>query len=96
MPFLGGNFQIPDIKTGNKRVDAVVVDEESVGSIEAHGCGAKILRGDGAFKHYLADSKAENSMVLHSPSVKRIFFFLAVFSFSAIKALSSAPNGSFY
>ncbi|KAK4799768.1 hypothetical protein SAY86_025133 [Trapa natans] len=54
-------FEIPDIKTGSKRVDAVVVDEESLGSEEAHGCGAKILRGDGAFKQYLANSKSENS-----------------------------------
>jgi hypothetical protein len=25
-------IQIPDVKTGNDRIDAVVVDEESVGS----------------------------------------------------------------
>lgn len=56
-------FQIPDIKTGNERVDAVVIDEESVGSIEAPGCGGKILRGDGALERYLAEAKFENSAV---------------------------------
>lgn len=53
--------QIPDIKAGNDRVDAVVVDEESVGSINAPGCGGKILRGDGALEQYLA--KAKDSVV---------------------------------
>ncbi|KAK4776548.1 hypothetical protein SAY86_005236 [Trapa natans] len=54
-------FEIPDLKTGNERIDAVVVDEESVGSVEAQGCGAKILRGDGAFRRYLAESELETS-----------------------------------
>ena len=49
--------QVPDIKTGDARVDAVVVDEESIGSINAPGCGGKILRGDGAFEQYLAQMK---------------------------------------
>lgn len=69
---LGNKFQIPDIKTGNERVDAVVVDEGSVGSIESHGCGAKILRGDGAFTRYLAESELENLAVLHFWSVKTV------------------------
>ncbi|CAI8593520.1 unnamed protein product [Vicia faba] len=50
-------FEIPDIKTGSERVDAVVVDEESVGSLTAPGCGGKILRGDGALEKYLAKTK---------------------------------------
>ncbi|CAL0333205.1 unnamed protein product [Lupinus luteus] len=54
-------FEIPDIKTGTDRVDAVVVDEESVGSVDAPGCGGKILRGDGALKQYIA--KIKDSMV---------------------------------
>jgi len=45
--------QIPDIKTGSDRIDAVVVDEESVGSRTSLGCGGKILRGDGALEQYL-------------------------------------------
>ncbi|KAK7283711.1 hypothetical protein RIF29_13437 [Crotalaria pallida] len=54
-------FEIPDIKTGADRVDAVVVDEESVGSVNALGCGGKILRGDGALEQYLA--KVDESVV---------------------------------
>ncbi|XP_030550785.1 CLP protease regulatory subunit CLPX3, mitochondrial [Rhodamnia argentea] len=54
-------YEIPDIKMGNERVDAVVIDEESVGSIEAPGCGGKILRGDGALERYLAEAKFQNS-----------------------------------
>ncbi|KAK7270782.1 hypothetical protein RJT34_26194 [Clitoria ternatea] len=50
-------FEIPDIKTGSDRVDAVVVDEESVGSLTAPGSGGKILRGDGALEQYLAKNK---------------------------------------
>ncbi|MFS7970386.1 putative Clp protease, ATP-binding subunit ClpX, Clp ATPase [Helianthus anomalus] len=41
-------YEIPDVKTGNDRVEAVVIDEESVGSVDKPGCGGKILRGDGA------------------------------------------------
>ncbi|XP_011009777.1 PREDICTED: ATP-dependent Clp protease ATP-binding subunit clpX-like, mitochondrial [Populus euphratica] len=50
-------YEIPDIKTGSDRVDAVVIDEESVGSVHAPGSGGKILRGDGALEHYLAEYK---------------------------------------
>ncbi|XP_020099315.1 CLP protease regulatory subunit CLPX1, mitochondrial-like isoform X3 [Ananas comosus] len=53
-------YEIPDVKTGNERVDAVVVDEEAIGSIERPGCGAKILRGDGAFNQYLLENKEKN------------------------------------
>lgn len=53
--------QIPDVKAGNEQIDAVVVDEESVGSVNAPGCGGKILRGDGALERYLA--KMEDSVV---------------------------------
>ncbi|XP_061342567.1 CLP protease regulatory subunit CLPX3, mitochondrial-like [Gastrolobium bilobum] len=54
-------FEIPETKTGSDKVDAVVVDEESVGSLNASGCGGKILRGDGALDRYLA--KMKDSMV---------------------------------
>ncbi|XP_054788103.1 CLP protease regulatory subunit CLPX1, mitochondrial-like [Prosopis cineraria] len=50
-------FEIPDVRTGNDRIDAVVVDEESVGSVDALGCGGKILRGQGALEDYLAKMK---------------------------------------
>ncbi|PSS00199.1 CLP protease regulatory subunit like [Actinidia chinensis var. chinensis] len=50
-------YEIPDVKTGNDRVDAVVIDEESVGSVNSPGCGGKILCGDGALEHYLAEAR---------------------------------------
>ncbi|WJX66748.1 hypothetical protein P8452_51277 [Trifolium repens] len=56
-------FEIPDIKTGSDRIDAVVVDEESVGSLTAPGCGGKILRGDGALEQYLAKAKDSEGSV---------------------------------
>lgn len=55
-------YEIPDAKTGSDRVDAVVIDEESVGSIDAPGCGGKILRGDGALEHYLAKTKLKDQV----------------------------------
>ncbi|MBA0681025.1 hypothetical protein Goari_012687, partial [Gossypium aridum] len=54
-------YEIPDVKTGHNRVDAVVVDEESVGSTDNPGCGGKILRGDGALKHYFAKTMLKDS-----------------------------------
>lgn len=53
-------YEIPDVKTGNDRVDAVVVDEESVGSVSAPGYGGKVLRGDGALQKYLAETKLKD------------------------------------
>ncbi|PIA48950.1 hypothetical protein AQUCO_01300078v1 [Aquilegia coerulea] len=50
-------YEIPDLRTGNDRIDAVVVDEEAVGSIEKCGCGAKLLYGDGALEVYLTQHK---------------------------------------
>lgn len=61
--FIGWIFQIPDLETGRDRVDAVAVDEESVGSVKAPGCGGKILRGDGALERYLAEYKLKESGV---------------------------------
>lgn len=54
---LASSLQIPDAKSGEKRIDAVVVDEEAVGSVDQPGCGAKILYGDGALDQYLSQSK---------------------------------------
>lgn len=48
--------QIPDVKTGEERIDAVVVDEEAVGSVARPGCGAKILRGKDTLHHYLSEN----------------------------------------
>ncbi|GMN56492.1 hypothetical protein TIFTF001_025599 [Ficus carica] len=55
-------YEIPDVKTGNERIDAVVVDEESVGSVDAPGCGGKILHSDGALERYLAENKLKDSV----------------------------------
>ncbi|KAF9616405.1 hypothetical protein IFM89_029659 [Coptis chinensis] len=52
-------YEIPDLETGKDKIDAVVVDEEAVGSMERSGCGAKILYGDGAFKLYLSQQKSK-------------------------------------
>ncbi|EEF42560.1 CLP protease regulatory subunit CLPX3, mitochondrial [Ricinus communis] len=54
-------YEIPDVKTGSDRVDAVIVDEESIGSVNASGHGGKILRGDGALESYLAEYKLKES-----------------------------------
>ncbi|XP_072149601.1 CLP protease regulatory subunit CLPX1, mitochondrial [Setaria viridis] len=51
-------YEIPDAKSGEKRIDAVVVDEDAVGSVDQPGCGAKILYGDGALDQYLSKIKA--------------------------------------
>ncbi|CAL1385171.1 unnamed protein product [Linum trigynum] len=40
-------FEVPDNKEGACAISAVVVDEEAVGTVDAPGCGAKILREDG-------------------------------------------------
>ncbi|CAM8945986.1 unnamed protein product [Rhodiola kirilowii] len=55
-------YEIPDVKTGDEKVDAVVVDEESVGTVNSPGCGGKILRGEGALDWYLTQSKFSNTM----------------------------------
>ncbi|XP_042373675.1 CLP protease regulatory subunit CLPX3, mitochondrial-like [Zingiber officinale] len=49
-------YEIPDVKSGEEQIDAVVVDEDSIGSVGRRGSGAKILRGDGAFERYMATS----------------------------------------
>ncbi|KAJ1279600.1 hypothetical protein BS78_04G167100 [Paspalum vaginatum] len=56
-------FEIPDAKSGEKQIDAVVVDEDAVGSVDQPGCGAKILYGDGALDHYLSQIKVSGDGV---------------------------------
>ncbi|MCL7045885.1 hypothetical protein MKW94_023207 [Papaver nudicaule] len=53
-------YEIPDAKTGKDKVDAVVIDEEALGSVRTMGCGAKILRGDGALQRYLSEAKLKD------------------------------------
>ncbi|KAJ9687742.1 hypothetical protein PVL29_016279 [Vitis rotundifolia] len=55
-------FEIPDVKTGTDMVDAVLVDEEAVESIEEQGCGAKVLRGEGALEQFLHETKSSNPL----------------------------------
>ncbi|GAV63310.1 AAA_2 domain-containing protein/ClpB_D2-small domain-containing protein [Cephalotus follicularis] len=49
-------FEVPDTKAGTSGVNSVLVDEEAVGSVNAPGCGAKILYGDGALERFLHKS----------------------------------------
>ncbi|TYH55066.1 hypothetical protein ES332_D09G213900v1 [Gossypium tomentosum] len=49
-------YEIPDVRTGDDVIDAVVVDEEAIGS-EDHRQGAKILYGKGALDRYLSQQK---------------------------------------
>ncbi|GJX37894.1 Clp protease regulatory subunit ClpX3, mitochondrial-like protein [Tanacetum coccineum] len=58
-------YEIPHAKTGNERVDAVVIDEESV--VIDEESGGKILRRDGALENYLAHmrSKVQQKDILY-------------------------------
>lgn len=47
-------------------MNAVLVDEEAVGPVDAPGCGAKILRADGALDQLLHDTKSRDPMVCFS------------------------------
>lgn len=49
-------YEIPDVRTGDNIIDAVVVDEEAVG-LEGRGSGAKILYGKDALDRYLSQHK---------------------------------------
>lgn len=51
------------METGSDRVDAVVVDEESVGTVDTLGCGGKILRGAGALECYLRETNLKDEVV---------------------------------
>lgn len=56
-------IQIPDAKTGKDRIDAVVVDEDS---IVKPGGGVKVLRGDGALDRYLSEAKTKDETVRYT------------------------------
>lgn len=49
-------YEIPNVKSGEEQIDAVVVDEDSVASVGRRASGAKILRGDGALERYIVSS----------------------------------------
>ncbi|XP_068664864.1 CLP protease regulatory subunit CLPX1, mitochondrial-like [Aristolochia californica] len=56
-------YEIPDVRDGKDRIDAVVVDEESVGSADKQGSGAKILYGDGALERYLSQQTVKDRSI---------------------------------
>lgn len=69
-------YEIPDTRTGDDVIDAVIVDEEAIG-LEGKGRGARILYGRGALDRYLSEqrpkevegSEAENEAEHELPSV---------------------------
>ncbi|PPS07621.1 hypothetical protein GOBAR_AA12994 [Gossypium barbadense] len=48
-------FEIPNTKMESHRVNAVLVDEEAVGSVDERGCGAKILYAEDEMDRLLED-----------------------------------------
>ncbi|EXB80407.1 ATP-dependent Clp protease ATP-binding subunit ClpX [Morus notabilis] len=65
-------FEVPDSKKGIDIIDAVLVDEEAVGSVDYSGCGAKLLRGHGAFEQFLHEMETEKPMVEHEQGKSEI------------------------
>ncbi|KAL5555060.1 hypothetical protein UlMin_037296, partial [Ulmus minor] len=55
-------FEVPDTKKDIDIVDAVLVDEEAVGSVDSQPYGAKILRGEGALEKFLHELNSGDSM----------------------------------
>ncbi|KAI3701940.1 hypothetical protein L6452_27443 [Arctium lappa] len=69
-------FEVPNPpEKGMDSVDAVVVDEEAIGSVEKPGSGAKILHGNGALQRYLTNSSTDP---LEARQVKKDGFDLEV------------------
>ncbi|PRQ60387.1 putative Clp protease, ATP-binding subunit ClpX, P-loop containing nucleoside triphosphate hydrolase [Rosa chinensis] len=58
----GTMYEIPDVRIGDDIIDAVVIDEEAVGT-DGQGCGAKILYGKGALDQYLSKNKEKDVQV---------------------------------
>lgn len=54
-------YEVPDVTSASEKVDAVVLDEESVGPPDGQETGAKILRGHGAFERYLCKAKQKRA-----------------------------------
>ncbi|KAL2226953.1 CLP protease regulatory subunit CLPX1, mitochondrial [Sesamum indicum] len=52
-------YEIPDVRTGDDIIDAVIVDKESVGS-GGRGSRAKILYGKGALDRYFSQHKLKD------------------------------------
>ena len=61
--------------TGNDRIEAVVIDEESVGLVDKPGCGGKILRREGALDEYLAKTNSKQQVVSSHPLILIIIIY---------------------
>lgn len=79
--------QIPETKIKNSSVNAVLVDKEAVGSVDASGCGAKILCGDGELERVLHETKSKDFMVSSCSSL-----FRSVFAQPQAPSLSSSMS----
>ncbi|XP_012439992.1 CLP protease regulatory subunit CLPX1, mitochondrial [Gossypium raimondii] len=62
-------YEIPDVRTGDDIIDAVVVDEEAV-ELKGRGSGAKILYGKGALDSYLSQPKLKDLETSGEPEVE--------------------------
>lgn len=62
-------YQVPDVHSKrDEKVDAVVLDEDSVGAPDEKGDGAKILRGEGALDLFLGNQKRQSKGGAQKPS----------------------------
>lgn len=62
--------QVPDANKGIDTIDAVLVDEEAVGSVDGPGCGAKILHGHGALEKFLHEIETVEPTVCFPSTLK--------------------------
>ena len=79
-------MQIPDVRTGDDVIDAVVVDEEAVGS-KGCGSGAKILYSKGALDRYLSQQKLKDLEVCMSEH-----YYLCDFAFRSVSMKCKVAN----
>jgi ATP-dependent Clp protease ATP-binding subunit ClpX len=79
-------LQIPDAREGKEKIIAVLVDEESVGSVHSRGCGAKIFRDDGALELYVYQNNIRlPGLIPGNPKRTRIVSFCLLVALSATK-----------
>ncbi|XP_051208520.1 CLP protease regulatory subunit CLPX1, mitochondrial isoform X2 [Lolium perenne] len=78
-------FEIPDAGEGKEKIIAVLVDEESVGTVSRRGCGAKIFRDDGALELYIYQNNIRVPGLIHGPKRNVIFSFCLIVVLSAAK-----------
>ncbi|KAL5230516.1 hypothetical protein ABZP36_029292 [Zizania latifolia] len=79
-------FEIPDAREGKEKIIAVLVDEESVGSMHSRGCGAKIFRDDGALELYVYQNNIRlPGLIQSNPKHTRIFRICLLVALSATK-----------